>query len=831
MIKMKPLKIIKPKKMDLIPMKFGNTRKTKIPKKPNKKLTYKKAFKIYDIKPFGDWDKDNVPNWKDCRPFDRFKHAIVPKGFENKKVDSFTKPSTYKEIYQDTEIMIPDIFGKGRPTEAEYSDRLHGSLLDREDVKNSPFKNLVGVYTIDVQMPAGQTQLIHHYLSRYLEVRYPNKKFNFSIDNPSKVDVVDYDINKGLLNSISYKTYKTPYEKLGPKEKAYVDDTAKQSASKGRISKDKKISSYLGDAPKYVTDLLKHLVPRYRKVKIWITDYPVDVLMKSTWPKNPKTGERPWSSCETLTGQFDRGPFHDVALRNAVVYFYYTGEPKKSTPTARVMLRWGETMGGKIGIGIESDVYPFTKRSETLDEGDALRQALQLFLQKKGYVTEKITTPYRYEGYSDTAGGSGRIVYRPYDVRDIGLEKDLHAFKIGFTLEQKIPESLEYHLVHQETSPDIAIRMIGRRDLSEESIGHYAKSDTVRYRQETAKKSRLPSSAMYTFSGDPEISVRRTLVSSQPAKKFTSKISKRVLTSPGNKDELYHEFVPTLLHKSDRKRVTKDLAEFIIKKGNISDMTELAKTPGLHKDIVKKLSAVDSYSVVEGLLASNSDKIPDNALIDYINSGNLDFVKAMSKNAGSLSLPVLKRIVKSGNKTALKNIVIMEGEIPLTIQNDIARTTDSYTQNLLAARPDLSYKAGLVLSDTGDDVILSSLVNNSEFFKRLFNIKKKYRDDILYNVVANYSSVDEIPERITTKVKLPHNIVAKLVERVSSNWAVEELSQNKSLSPESYQLLYETARERNSVFALSKLFNNKNVSKTMKKALYDEYGDSLLEKR
>ncbi len=195
MFNIKPIKIIKVKQMSspinktksfsFTPPKMMNvssigTRKRAPPKKPNKNLTYPQARGYYSLSPYGNWDKDKVLNINDCRPFDFSRHA-VPEEHKKKKVQIYSKRGpeqpTFKSVFADAEKKLPQMF-KGRDEE-DCSNLLTDALLKREELGETPFKDVVGVYTIEVQMDPAQTQLVHDTLATTLLEHFRTNILNF----------------------------------------------------------------------------------------------------------------------------------------------------------------------------------------------------------------------------------------------------------------------------------------------------------------------------------------------------------------------------------------------------------------------------------------------------------------------------------------------------------------------------------------------------------------------------------------------------------------------------------------------------------------------------
>jgi hypothetical protein len=850
----KYIKIINPQKIDILKknklnipkvktlnLTLGNKislwRNTIVPTAANKKMSYSQLHKMYYINPFDDSDKDKVPNWRDCRPLDKNKHAIVPKGREKKIVHSFMGPETYEKIFNDAEKRIPDFYGKGTYREKEYSDELAYALEEREEQKHSAFKSIIGVHELNVPLPMGHTQLVHEYLKKYLDLKYPDCIFKFDINNPTIVNVIDHSMSDSLLNSTSYKMYQMPFNKLIPEQAAKVKDTAISAAKKGVVIEGRNVSTYLRDAPVYVTDLLKHLSPRYRKVKVLITDAPLDVLMKSTWPVDPMKatekhpeGERPWSSCETLGREYEQGAFHDVALKNAVAYFYYNGTPGVDIPSGRVTLRWGEDEHSKVGIGIEKDVYPFSKKNETVGEGTALRQALQQYLQSKKHFVKSICTPYSYRGYSDTAGGGrpGEIEYNPYHIVDIGLEKDLHVFKQKIAKEKKIPASFMAHLVH-ETEPTIAIAMASREDLPEKYDLNYMEHPNYEIRSKIAKKPTITDTVFEKAFSDPEELVRVTLFNCQPKERINPKRLKSFIKKSDG--EIYHGLASHVLLNTKTKVPTPALRT-IFEKGDVYNLSDLAQRRDLPPSIIKDILESHNKTVIIHLIQHNIKKVPEKKLRDFIATRDLSLIHAIGENVHGLPMSVIRDLIKVKNiDMSIIHRILDIYDLPVAIQESIFKISQGNygTLELLAQRKDLPYDIAIQLSNTKDSHILRCLLNNYDFFKRIFNVDKNKRDTLLINIINNFGDLSELPGRITTKVNLSKNIVKLLLDKCEevrgTTWISEELAQNKTLSPECYNIIYTHANNPKYIKygTIEALFLNNAIPNSLRKRIQQEH--------
>ena len=154
-----------------------------------------------------------------------------------------------------------------------------------------------------------------------------------------------------------------------------------------------------------------------------ITNNPFDVITKSTG--------RPWGwkeeSCEVWYGCYKAGPVDDIKWGNPVVWLYQGDEikPNQENLIGRMMLRWGRSYkrdasgeSRRIGVdvGIEAQTYP-----KQADWGNDVTIALIKILKTEGLLDyDNCRTPYSFKGYSDYAGGAGKITYEQIRLKGKG---------------------------------------------------------------------------------------------------------------------------------------------------------------------------------------------------------------------------------------------------------------------------------------------------------------------------------------------------------------------------------------------------------------------------
>jgi uncharacterized protein (DUF2336 family) len=776
-LNIKPIGIIPVKPVKFKSLIMYSPKKQRIPKKPNKNLTFKQAQQKYFINPFGDWDKDKVPNWKDCRPFDRFRHVYVPSHLAKKKVQSYYKPGgTFETHMKEAEARIPDYFGRGARDEEEYSHKMAEALQKRATgPATTPFRRLVGVHTLNVPMDVGQTQMVHEYLRRYLVYRFPKRTFKFNLDQPSMVMEI------------------------------YKDDEGKTVKSVKKLSK-----ALGGDAPQEIRDLLSQLVPRHRKVRVLITDSPTDVIMQSTWPKNPKTNERPWTSCHTLGGGcYEQGPFHDVALKNAIAYFYFGDKvPGIDTPSGRIALKWGETMDGRVGVGLERDVYPFSKESETVGEGTALRQALQDYIQKKGFFTETVRTPYSYRGYSDTASGPGKIVYRPYSRQAIGVTEDIQAFKKKFAMKEKLPKAFVPHLA-LEAEPEIKRLMIGRKDLPEKYIRLYSEDYSPQVRRMVAQREELPKEIRKRLSEDTSRDVKLTLLET---KDLDARELNKIITRP--EGGLDTQLVKMVLEDYDDETPVSVMNK-IARYGDEDAKIYLAETRNLPASIISLLLK-STPRVKARLIETNLHNLPQGIIKQVIKEADAHTKQRLISHATDLPLDVKNLLSRDSSIVVLRTLAAVGFDLPEQAQLNIIRTGESELIRIIANRRDLPPVVALEISTIPDDSILHSLIHNSTLFRNLYNRNKKLRIRILRNIVENYQYEKNIIQKVTQKHGLPLDLIQATIDK-TGDWVISYFAGNTKLSPAVYRYLINEAERMTSRDALSRLAENPGASATVRR--------------
>jgi len=197
------------------------------------------------------------------------------------------------------------------------------------------------------------------------------------------------------------------------------------TAIKVRIYQDKKKPD-AGEATRSIEGKYPWPDACHPKLLFIITKDPVALVAKST--------SQCWESmsCEKVVrGDFGEGAFSDIANSNAICFIF-----DKDVPIARIMIRWCEVRGGNVDLGIEAKWYYCKVHPKKTDDFDDMgtsttkgsgvfflgsqinaRQATAFLvgiLKSKGYMRDYTSckTPYKYMGYSDTAGhGKTSIKY------------------------------------------------------------------------------------------------------------------------------------------------------------------------------------------------------------------------------------------------------------------------------------------------------------------------------------------------------------------------------------------------------------------------------------
>jgi len=773
---MKPIKV-KPMFGISNPVKFSNfgINKNPVPRQPDKNLTYPQAKRRYSgLSPFGDWDRDNRLNMFDCRPFDFFRHK-VPQEYSERRVPSYSAPSaTFASIFKDAEEQIPDVFTD--EYEDEYSEYLTNSLLGRSELKSSPFKDIVGIYSINIPSNVGQTSLVLEYIDKTLSSLYPNKEFVPIPGDPTKLTVFDYDKQpgeKGQRYDAKISDIITRIEKeVNQMKKASQYD--KTDFSQGSTIK------YLEKTIKELRSLMTQLVP-HDKVKVWITDYPVDILRKST--------RQGWRSCERLDpydrGEYEMGPFSDVENWNAVAYFYMGGkEPKQDNASARVMLRWGRDERGKPEIGIERDVYPLSKTgvSEESTLASYLIDGLQEILRSKGYGTREFTTDV-CEAYSDIAGGSGRVRYRPYPRPEASVT-DIHAFKRGFAGKRKVPKPFIPFMM-RESDIEIVKPLARQETLPSPYVSKLSRHPVWSIRSEVAKRKELPEPVISRLAEDPTRQVKTSLLTytefeeGRPVEKFR---------------ELPRETIKKILSDTD---VAYDLAcrtnlsDKLIKllAGHKADQVrrQIARRSDLPDSVIKKLSKDKIDEVKLTLIYSHPRKIrqmPE--VLESLARGSLSVKRGLLKNISDLPDNIIKIILKDADVVTKQNIASV-----------------SYIPTEVA----------LFLSKDKDAGVLYNLMCNGS---ALTNMDAKDKQKIISNILptAISKSLENVLGRIARKHYLTSTQVKKLldyIKKTKDKWTCQYLASNSSLPGNIKQEVFSFVVEFGDKDSLYRLIENSSV--------------------
>lgn len=209
------------------------------------------------------------------------------------------------------------------------------------------------------------------------------------------------------------------YAKPGDRRHLYYREGGKER----RIA----IAKILDEIKKEDKQLWKELYKKFTTMpklkpyvfRIEITTDPIAILKKSTG--------RPWTSCEELGREYDRGPFSDIKNWNAIGYIYPEGS---SEPAGRIMLRQCRNDRGEIDIGIEPVIYHDYRIPKVLEE--PLKMEIRKILRDKGFNKfEWCGTPYIYHGFSDEMRRANtqicygkRPCHTPVEAEDKWLSKE-----------------------------------------------------------------------------------------------------------------------------------------------------------------------------------------------------------------------------------------------------------------------------------------------------------------------------------------------------------------------------------------------------------------------
>jgi len=747
---MKPIKV-KPMFGISKPANFSNFGITKnpVPRKPNKNLSYPQAKRRYSgLSPFGDWDRDGRVNIFDCRPFDFFKHR-VPEEHSARKVPSYTKPgATFYDVFKDAEEQLPRVFTDD--WEDEYSEYLTDALLDRSELKSSPFKDVVGVYNIKVPKNPEQNKMIIDYIDKTLSEIYPDKVFVPIPGDPKHLTVIDYTKDPGNPRFRSVRKIDGKNSILSELE-SEINDIKKSHQSLSQRNTIMYLERTVKEIRNLTTQLLSHA-----DWKVWITDYPVDILRKSS--------NQGWRSCTRLTpweeyeerpdylhpddewgrGCYELDPFSDIKNWNGIAYFYKGGRtPGKDSASGRVMLRWG-TEGGKREIGIENRVYPFTRGTpgdrESKDEslGYFLILAVQDILQKKGYGTKVVSVDIG-RAYSDI-GGEGIVTYKPYEKREQKVE-DIHKFKIKFA-KGKVPRPFIPFMV-KETDLEIETGLAGQKGLRPRDVYKYSFHPHKFVRQKIAQRKEV------TEKDYPEIVER--FVKDEPS------VRKKLLS--------YREYDPQAGREVEKY---KDFSEKTLKELFSDDdlAYSFASEAGFIPDNFLKQLLNHKNEVVRRALIRRYD-FPKKFVKKMVNDESDEVIVSLITNHGDvLTKNDIKKL--SGRSYIVRKALVKSQKIPLEILFEIAKDKDENIRISIAQRYPLNDELVLLLSkDSSPDVLYALLSNITGLTEIDSKTKQKMISNILPKAISNEYS--NIINKITKKDYLSEKHIREILDYVIKN--------------------------------------------------------------
>ena len=839
--KAKPTFTLGSKKMQFKPMfSIPNPKDNRrpLPRSPNKNLTFQQAQKQFFINPFGDWDKDNRINMFDCRPFNPNLHK-VPEEHADKPVFSLTGgKTTFRDIFREAEEKVISVSGKehipvgthlfkDEQHERDLSDKLAKALLKRMEkvnIETSPFKDLVGTYTIDVPIGTEEIRFILDTIAEYLHWSNPGIHFAFDMDNPKMVTTVEHRVTEAILNEVSYKTYKKPFVKLEKEEKDYVKNVAQQMAFEGKPSgKKKKLSKYLQSAPSYIQDLLS-LLPPTEPFKVYITDYPVDMLCKST--------SQGWESgsCERLTYTHSHcmGAFSDIEHGNALAFLYKKDKViGRDKPSGRVMLRWGLDRDGNIDVGLEASVYGF-KGGEV--EDDILFAIQEQILRPKGFMRGYIEAPYVHHGFSDypfkmedSSGLDVKPHYHPYKRR---VRKTPQQFKEDLFIRYKgedaqFPEPYVRTLIRE---PQFTKSMLERKELSRypDIVRRFASpTEPLEHRTRVAKLRPLPKDVMRGFITD-EQDVRESFF---------------------ERGDIPEDFLEEELQRALETGDTRVISK-IIKRG---------KKPSV--PLIKKLLTLNSPDILSSLVYREINE--DIGLKQTITKPVIDNIMDYAEDKTIATLitigaPVTNKVLSSLrelNREAKKHLAINSRVLPDSVLdtlfryppdgdfvgyllNDIPKLKEKYQKviayfdveefNTILAGSTKYHSVASILSESRDDNVLATLARNE-------NVPKKR--PIWVSIIRNPNVLASTVKYIAGKTKTPDVILAitdylknKDMRDSTYTQVLYALTANEQLGPNTEAEVIAFAVEIGDTKALDNLIKNPAISSELKDAIRETIG-------
>lgn len=707
-----------------------------IPRNPNKNLSYPQAKKLYSgLSPFGNWDKDQVLNKFDCRPFDYRRH-VVPEQHKDKHVQIYIKPgSTFGSVFSESEKRLPEHFTgiKDSRNEVKYSKLLSNSLLERMEVGSTPFKGLVGIYKVDVPPSIPHITMIHDFINRdYLTTAYPDYVFFFNIEQPNKVNVEIHKVDEEGK----------PYVK-------YVEGV--------------KLGGYLKDAPDIIQQLNK-LYTTNKSVTFYITDNPVDLMMRSTGVG--------WPSCETMPlegksgGSYYKGCFSDIANKNAIAWIYLGKEkvPGKSKPSGRILLRWGLSPSGKPEIGMEPLVYPKLLSKIYLN-------ALREILVSKGYGLHKMKTTKSYLGSTQYPTSEGKISYPPppkYDVPQFATEETIKGHKLDLIKARRLATPLAHQFAKDEQA--VRAKLAGREDIGIPIKSKLSLDKDETIRRLIAQHKELPLYLVKRLAQDkPEI--KSALLESQ--EKLPEYIIQDIAKDPSmyrklaeRKDTPTEILMKIAAEESDDYEVSRaketlarrpnlplTFIKLLLKTGNESVWEELASNQrSMPENILREL--LEKSPDVRKSLATNPD-LPSSIAVDLLKDQSWAVKREIIKNYG-IPKPLAIHLARDESKTVRETIA----ESPILPKEvfDILSTDRSITvKEILAKHPGITSDAALHLSTQKGGSVPTTLIQNP-----LSNVSPEIKKQIFINFITQFRPDSVEIKMLAQRTDLPDEIIKSL---------------------------------------------------------------------